>query len=372
MQDTKIALLLSGGVDSCVALHLLCEQGYRPDLFYIYIGADEEMSEMSCTAQDDVLVCRMMARRYGLDFEIVNLHKQYYERVVGYMMEQVKRGFTPNSDVMCNRLIKFGCFDDEVGYRYDKIATGHYARVVERDGAVWMATAKDRLKDQTDFLCRIAIHLGRLMFPIGHLLKSEVRAIAAQAKLPSAARPDSQGICFLGKLNFTHFLNDHLGEREGLIVEQESGNVLGRHKGYWFYTIGQRKGLYMSGGPWFVVRKDVARNIIYVTRGDLSPARYRRTFRLAQLMPLGGVKEMCQLNGKEITFKIRHVQNFTPGRFILQENGEALVTSARDVSGVAPGQFCTLYDSSSDLCLGSGEIVPELPVSAIKSDGVTE
>ena len=356
MKQTTIAVLLSGGVDSCVAVHLLCQQGYKPDLYYIYIGADEKTEHSSCASEDDLLVCRMMARKYNLNFDIVNLHKDYHTKVVGYMMDNVKKGFTPNSDVMCNRLVKFGVFDEKVGYKYDKIATGHYARIVERDGFFWLATAADRFKDQTDFLCRINVPMKHLMFPIGNLQKHEVRQIAEAANIPSAKRKDSQGICFLGKINFSDFLKAHLGELEGDIVEWETGKVMGRHKGYWFYTIGQRKGIYLSGGPWFVVKKDIEKNIVYISNGPDSLARFKREIPLSNLLSLGPDGLLADLNNKPVTFKIRHVQEFTHGIFHLEENGKACIISDKDVQGVAPGQFCTVYDDISDLCLCSGEI----------------
>lgn len=357
IEKMNLAVLLSGGVDSCVAVHLLCEQGYRPDLFYIYIGADEKTEDSSCASEDDLLVCRMMARKYGLKFEIINLHNEYHSRVVGYMMENVMKGFTPNSDVMCNRLIKFGAFDDKIGHCYDKIVTGHYARTVEREGFTWLATAADRLKDQTDFLCRINVPVSHLLFPLGDLQKQEVRHIAEEALLPSAKRKDSQGICFLGKINFSNFLKAHVGEREGDIVELETGKVLGQHKGFWYYTIGQRKGIFLSGGPWFVVKKDVDKNIVYISKGTNSIARFKREISLGNLLSLGPNGLLETLDNHRITFKIRHVQKFTMGLFYLKEDGKALILSDKDVQGVAPGQFCTVYDKDANLCLCSGEII---------------
>ena len=356
MKQTTVAVLLSGGVDSCVAVHLLCQQGYKPDLYYIYIGADETTDNSSCASEDDLLVCHMMARKYNLKFEVVNLHKDYHTKVVGYMMDNVKKGFTPNSDVMCNRLVKFGVFDEKVGYRYDKIATGHYARIVEYNGFSWLATAADRFKDQTDFLCRINVPVSHLMFPIGGLQKQEVRKIAEEFDIPSAKRKDSQGICFLGKINFSDFLKAHIGEREGDIVEWETGKIMGRHKGYWFYTIGQRKGIYLSGGPWFVVKKDIDKNIVYISNGSDSLARYKSEIPLDNLLSLGPDDFFTSLDNKSITFKIRHVQEFTKGVFHLKENGKAVIISQKNVQGVAPGQFCTVYDEASELCLCSGEI----------------
>lgn len=251
----NIAALLSGGVDSSVVVHLLCEQGYKPTLFYIKIGM-EGAEYMDCSAEEDIELSVATARKYGLSLEIVDLHKEYWENVATYAIGKIRQGLTPNPDVMCNKLIKFGCFEQRIGKEFDFTATGHYATTIQRDGKVWLGTAKDPVKDQTDFLAQIDyLQISKLMFPIGGLTKREVREIADAAGLPSAKRKDSQGICFLGKINYNDFVRRFLGEREGVIVELETGKKLGTHHGYWFHTIGQRKGLGLSGGPWFVVKR---------------------------------------------------------------------------------------------------------------------
>ena len=263
----NIAALLSGGVDSSVVVHLLCEQGYKPTLFYIKIGM-EGAEYMDCSAEEDIELSAATARKYGLSLEIVDFHKEYWENVATYAIGKIRQGLTPNPDVMCNKLIKFGCFEQRIGKEFDFTATGHYATTIQRDGKVWLGTAKDPVKDQTDFLAQIDyLQISKLMFPIGGLTKHEVREIADAAGLPSAKRKDSQGICFLGKINYNNFVRRFLGEREGVIVELETGKKLGTHHGYWFHTIGQRKGLGLSGGPWFVVKKDIQENIIYVSLG---------------------------------------------------------------------------------------------------------
>ena len=197
----------------------------------------------------------------------MSLHYEFFEKVVSYTIDSVKRGLTPNPDMMCNKYIKFGCFEDKWGKDFDKIATGHYATTTEFYGKFWLSTAKDPVKDQTDFLGQITrLQIQKLMLPIRHLMKSDVHAIAEAQKLPSANRNDSQGICFLGRINYNDFVRRFLGEKEGRIIELETGKILGTHRGYWFHTIGQRKGLGLGGGPWFVVRKDTDENVIYVSR----------------------------------------------------------------------------------------------------------
>lgn len=276
----RVAVLISGGVDSAVVVHLLCEAGLKPDLHYIKIGMDGEDS--SCSAEEDIELSEATARRYGLKLEVTDLQKEYWEQVVGYTIERIKKGLTPNPDVMCNRLIKFGAFEEKVGCHYDYIATGHYATNVMRDGKMWLGTAKDPVKDQTDFLAQLSYEqLSHTLFPIGHLMKEEVRQIALDAKLPSARRKDSQGICFLGKINYNDFIRRFMGEQEGKIIDIETGKVVGKHKGYWFHTIGQRKGLGLSGGPWFVVKKNVKKNIIFVANGWDTQLQYGHDFRLA-------------------------------------------------------------------------------------------
>ena len=358
----NIAALISGGVDSAIAVHLLCEQGYKPDLFYIKIGMDTD-NELSCTAEEDIELATATARRYGLQLEIIDLQKEYWDQVVAYTIEKVRNGFTPNPDVMCNKLIKFGCFEQKAGYAYDKIATGHYASTCELNGKTWLATAKDAIKDQTDFLAQINyLQVSKLLFPLGGYMKKEIRHIAAQAKLPSAQRKDSQGICFLGKINYNDFIRRFLGERQGSIIELESGKEIGKHRGFWFHTIGQRKGLGLGGGPWFVVRKDTDENVIYVSRGYETEQQYGYEFSMQDFHfitenPWEGVEGEIP-----VTFKIRHTPDFIGGK-LLQDGDDYRIVSEEKLQGIAPGQFGVVYDEASRLCIGSGEIKYSIPLN---------
>ncbi len=374
-----IAALVSGGVDSSVVVHLLKEQGYTPDIFYIRIGMEDEEGYIDCPAEEDIEITQWIAKKYGCRFEEVNLHKEYWDNVVSYTIESVRKGLTPNPDVMCNKLIKFGAFDDKRGHDYDRIATGHYARTEQVDSGQWtvdsgatqdggvqqgtdysspitfMATAKDPVKDQTDFLSQLSYkQIQKLMFPIGHLMKSEVRDIAHEAHLPSADRKDSQGICFLGKINYNDFIRRYLGEREGQIVELETGKVLGTHKGYWFHTIGQRKGLYLSGGPWFVVRKDIEENVLYVSQGYDPREQYGDRITLMGFHPLAPITLTLPL---EVKFKIRHTPEFHPGRLVQLPDGLVQIESEELIQGIAAGQYATIYDADAHLVIASGMIV---------------
>ncbi|MDR1344143.1 MAG: tRNA 2-thiouridine(34) synthase MnmA [Tannerellaceae bacterium] len=353
----EIAALVSGGVDSSVVVHSLKEVGYDPVVFYIRIGMEDKDGYIACPSEEDIELTSYIARKYGCRFEIVSLHEEYWDKVVSYTIDSVKRGLTPNPDIMCNKYIKFGCFEERWGKDFDRTATGHYATTTDIYGEVWLSTAKDQLKDQTDFLAQITnLQIRKLMFPIGHLMKSEVRAIAAAEKLPSAQRKDSQGICFLGKINYNDFIERYLGRQPGRIVELETGKILGTHNGYWFHTIGQRKGLGLSGGPWFVIRKDTQENIIYVSNGYDPDTQYGKTVNL-QGFDFITRDIWGEFDGaKEITFKIRHTPEFTHGH-ILRIGDIYRIESAEKIQGIAPGQYGVVYDKDRRLCIGSGMII---------------
>lgn len=366
-REASIALLASGGVDSSVALHLLMEEGFRPDLFYIRIGMEDAEKGITCTAEEDLEMVALLARKYGLHYYEVDLHKEYWQRVVSYTIDNVKAGLTPNPDVMCNKLIKFGAFHDRVGKNYNYTASGHYASTLRIADKIFLATAPDPVKDQTDFLAQVSIdQISRIIFPLGKLNKHQVRDIALEAKLPNADRKDSQGICFLGKINYDQFLERHLGTKIGSVIELETGKEIGKHKGYWFHTIGQRKGLGLGGGPWFVVKKDCIQNILYVSRGYDPLTQYGtkifcREFRFITEDPflsdsLLHDRLLVEGDAMEVTFKVRHTPEFTPGILKKEPGGGYLLESKAPIQGIAPGQFAVIYDPLSQICLGSGAI----------------
>lgn len=354
----RIAALISGGVDSAVAVHRLVSEGHDVHLFYIRIGRDDGLGD--CSAEEDMEICRLIAARYGLPLDVVELHQEYWDHVMKYALDTVRAGLTPNPDMMCNLVIKFGYFEKLRGHEFDATASGHYAGTeTDAEGRKWLVTAVDPVKDQTDFLARITPQqLRHIIFPIGDLPKARVREIAMEQRLPNATRRDSQGICFLGKINYNDFIRRHLGERPGPIVELETGRVLGQHRGFWFHTIGQRKGLGLSGGPWYVVKKDVEENVIYVSGGYDTEKQYGRSIHIAETRFLTlDPWEGTDCREAAITFKNRHAPEFIPATITrLDAPGEYIIKADRKVQGIAPGQFAVLYDTARHRCLGSGVI----------------
>ncbi len=352
----KIAVLISGGVDSAVVVHRLAAlKEHDLHLFYIRIGMDND--EGDCSADEDIEMCQLIARNYGLPLEVVSLHQEYWDNVMEYALRTVKAGLTPNPDMMCNRMIKFGYFEERWGKEFDATATGHYATTRIVDGVKYLGTAVDPVKDQTDFLAQITgEQLNHLMFPIGDLPKSEVRRIAQEVRLPNAGRRDSQGICFLGQINYNDFIRRHLGTRKGPIVELETGRKLGEHNGYWFHTIGQRKGLGLSGGPWYVVKKNVRDNVIFVSNGYGTSKQYGRVLHLDEMHFISGNPWEGVTGPVDITFKNRHTPIFTHAKFTHLKNNEWVIESDDDFQGIAPGQFACIYDAQKQLCYGSGVI----------------
>ena len=352
----KIAVLISGGVDSAVVVHQLMEQGHELHPFYIRIGLDND--EGDCSAEEDIEMCTLICRKYGLQLEVVSLHEEYWDNVMEYALRTVKAGLTPNPDMMCNRMIKFGYFEQRWGHEFDMTATGHYATTCEVAGVKYLATAVDPVKDQTDFLAQITYEqLCHLIFPIGHMPKSEVRRIAVEQHLPNAQRRDSQGICFLGQIDYNDFIRRHLGERPGPIIELETGRKLGEHRGYWFHTIGQRKGLGLSGGPWYVVKKNVNDNVIYVTGGYGAEKQYGRTLHVDEMHFISGNPWQGDDNAHAITFKNRHTPTLLHAQLTHVSGDEWVIESEQDVQGIAPGQFAVIYDAQGHLCYGSGVII---------------
>lgn len=306
-----VAVLVSGGVDSSVALSLLRETSHRCTAFYLKIWFEEDFDNYwgACPWEDDLAFVQSVCDAHGVALEVVPLTKDYWDKVVAHSIEEIKAGCTPNPDIMCNTKIKFGAFlrylDETHPGRFDRVASGHYARVEDADAGAssspsspshthterraHLLASEDARKDQTYFLANLnAAQLARCMFPLGGLTKPEVRALAQEMKLPNKDRKDSQGICFLGKVNFDAFVEKHLGTQEGDLVEWESGEVVGTHRGYWFYTIGQRQGIGLAHGPWYVTGKDVGEcRESGMDRGNFEISIIRRRRRMMDLSRRG-------------------------------------------------------------------------------------
>jgi tRNA (5-methylaminomethyl-2-thiouridylate)-methyltransferase len=348
----KIAVLLSGGVDSSLALRLLHEQGHELHGFYLKIWLEDELSFLgNCPWQEDLSYIEPLCASLNVPLEVVPFQKEYWETIVSYVINEIKSGHTPNPDMLCNPHIKFGAFHRYLKDSFDYIATGHYAQKEGHEGYDLLCSAVDSFKDQTYFLASISQEqLRRALFPIGHLPKQKVRELATFYQLPAMQRKDSQGICFLGKLSFNDFIKHHVGTKQGPIIEYETGTVLGEHNGFWFHTIGQRKGLRLSGGPWFVVAKNVKENIVYASR------HYAQVTELKKACIVDTFNWIYQEPKKEnLEVKIRHGEQKYSCTLQMQKNGTGLITLETADQGLAPGQFTVFYDGH--ICLGSARII---------------
>jgi tRNA-specific 2-thiouridylase len=348
----KIAVLLSGGVDSSVALKLLKKDGYDLTAFYLKIWLQDEFSFLGeCPWEEDLKFCRKVCEQTDVPLEIISLQTEYWDNVVSYTINEINEGRTPNPDIFCNSMIKFGEFYDKIDSSFEKVASGHYANVELINGKYTLKSSADPVKDQTYFLAYLTQQqLSRAHFPVGRFKKSEIRKIAGEFNLPTQTRRDSQGICFLGQIKFKEFIKHHLGEVEGNIVDVDSNKVMGKHPGYYYYTIGQRSGLKLGGGPWFVVRKDVEDNVVYVSRENKA-LRERSKFKVGKLNWISGEAA----DKKDLQVKIRHGAHKYYCEIYFEKDSGINVILEKPDKGIAPGQFAVFYDG--DACLGGGVIL---------------
>ena len=351
----RIAVLTSGGVDSAVALATLAQAGHDAHAFYLKVWLEDELDHLGeCPWEEDLRYARAVAGQCGVPLTVIPLQRAYREGVVAYLLEELERGGTPSPDLFCNSRIKFGAFADWVdaeipGGRFERVATGHYARRVESAAGLELHRAPDPVKDQTYFLSRISgRQLERSSFPVGELQKTDVRRLAARLGLAPRDRPDSQGICFLGGVRYRDFVTAHLGERPGPVVDEATGDEVGTHRGHWRFTIGQRRGLGLSGGPWFVAGKDPAANRVIVRRGAGRPTL---RFPLAGLHWIGGAPAP---GAERLRVRVRHGPQLAPARVAWDGTGGGEVLLDEADQGIAAGQFAVLYRGTR--CLGSGRI----------------
>lgn len=352
----KVAVLVSGGVDSSVALALLKEQGHEVTAFYLKIWLEDELSYLAdCPWEEDLSYVRQVCEQLDVPLEVVSLQQEYRDEVVGYTIREVKAGRTPNPDILCNKRIKFGLFLDKIDPQFEKVATGHYAQIKEASAGgqgrmVALQMAPDPIKDQTYFLSHLSqAQLARAMFPIGHLQKFQVRELAQQYNLPNKDRKDSQGICFLGKFKYRDFIKHYLGEMPGDLIAYETGEKLGRHEGFWFYTVGQRQGIRLSGGPWYVVAKDCEKNNVYISRHYYSSDKVRNEFLIDTINLISHVNFEGDLH-----IKMRHGPELKECTVENLGNGIMKVILSEDDQGIAAGQYAVFY--AGDICIGSGII----------------
>jgi tRNA-specific 2-thiouridylase len=348
----RIVVGMSGGVDSTVAAWLLKQEGY--EVIGVYMKNWEEKDEDGvCTSQQDYDDVRNVCSQIGIPFYTVNFTREYWEHVFTYFLEEYQKGRTPNPDILCNREIKFKAFlDFALKNGASMLATGHYAQLRHTDGGVCLLRAADASKDQTYFLAALGQEaLSRVMFPVGHLQKRELRQIALDNGFSTALKKDSTGICFIGERNFRTFLSNYLPAQPGDMVA-EDGSVVGRHDGLMYYTLGQRKGLGIggrgNGRPWFVVGKDLQENLLYVQQGEggalLSRALKTQGFNWIRERRIGSF---------ECTAKVRYRQNDQQAKAIVGEDGVWLEFTQLQ-RAVTPGQWAVLYDGEE--CLGGGVI----------------
>lgn len=349
-----IAVGMSGGVDSAVAAWLLKEQGHR--VLGVFMNNWEEKADGECTSADDFDDVRRCCDAIGIPYYGVNFSRQYMDRVFAHFLAEYRRGRTPNPDVLCNREIKFRELLDFAGKMgADKLATGHYARIEDRDGTYRLLKGADASKDQSYFLHLLGQEaLSRALFPLGSMEKRDVRALARKAGLPVAAKKDSTGICFIGERRFKAFLQQYLPAQPG-DMETADGRVVGRHDGLMYYTIGQRRGLGIGGGgsgePWFVVSKDLERNVLVVQQGGDAPALYSNVCAVEELHFVSGAPPSASF---ECGVKIRYRQPDQRAR-VEMDGDRAVVSFERPQRAVTPGQSAVFY--AGDECLGGGVIL---------------
>ncbi|MEI6851142.1 MAG: tRNA 2-thiouridine(34) synthase MnmA [Candidatus Saccharibacteria bacterium] len=378
-KKTKIYVGLSGGVDSSLAAALLVEQGY--DVSGIYMkNWTADLPGVKCPWADDLADAKRVAVQLGIDFKVFDFEKQYKQAVVDYMIDEYKKGHTPNPDIMCNQEVKFKLFlDAALADGADMIATGHYAKVVDSSWYMpktmsvvegvnskkekitdthhllpttyYLQMSVDGNKDQTYFLYRVTSEaLGKTLFPIGEFTKPQVREMAEKRGLTTAVKKDSQGICFVGQVGIRDFLSLYVDSKPGDIIDKKSGKVLGRHDGAIFYTFGQRHGLDLGGGmPYYVVGKDMGKNEVYVTTDLNDDALWKKTINLTDLHWINE----APVNGR-YEIRVRHRAPLLGAVLSPGDDNTLKLDLDQPERAIASGQSVVIYDG--DICLGGGVI----------------
>ena len=372
---------LSGGVDSSVAAHILKQKGHHVIGLFMRNWVDDSVTlDDECPWIEDSNDALLVAEKLNIPFQVLDLSKEYQERIVDYMFSEYQSGRTPNPDILCNREIKFDIFlEAALDLGADYVATGHYVqKTTTEDGIHHLIAGTDKTKDQSYFLCQLnQEQLSKAIFPIGNLHKSQVREIAMGLGLVTATKKDSQGLCFIGKVSLPDFLQQKLKPQKGEIIEVEaswqgfespqwgnqwglrpdSGKIVGSHNGAYYFTIGQRKGLFVGGKtlPLFVIALDVKKNIVYVGQGENHPGLYRPFLKIlnSDIHWVDDKKRMNHGESRDYSVRIRYRQKLFGAK--IEQTPEGLkILSNEPMKSVAPGQFASWYDG--DELVGSGII----------------
>ncbi|HDZ55439.1 MAG TPA: tRNA 2-thiouridine(34) synthase MnmA [Pseudomonas xinjiangensis] len=364
--QTSVIVGMSGGVDSSVSAALLLEQGYRVEGLFMK-NWDEDDGTDYCTAKDDLADAQAVSDKLGIKLHTANFAAEYWDNVFEHFLAEYKAGRTPNPDILCNREIKFKAFlDYALMLGADLIATGHYVRRADADGRTSLLRGLDSNKDQSYFLHAVnGEQLSRTLFPVGELEKPEVRRIAEKYQLATARKKDSTGICFIGERRFSDFLKQYLPAQPG-DIETTAGQVIGRHHGLMYHTIGQRQGLGIGGmqgagdEPWYVLRKDLERNVLVVGQGNAHPWLFAGALECSELFWINPIPEVFPM---QLTAKVRYRQ--ADQACVLDRIGDRYVIRFEQPQrAVTPGQSVVLYQD--EVCLGGGVI--ELAVPAFAED----
>lgn len=351
-RQKTVVVGMSGGVDSSVTAALLKKQGYSVIGVYMK-NWSEDFGDYGCTWAQDAEDARKVAQVLEIPFYVWNFEKEYYEHVVEYFLKEYEAGRTPNPDILCNSEIKFKVFlDKALALGADYVATGHYARVREVNGKFELLKGIDPNKDQSYFLYRLSQkQLSKTLFPIGEFQKSEVRDMAKKLKLPTHAKKDSQGICFIGQIDVMQFLREHIKAKAGEIVTT-AGRTIGTHSGLPYYTIGQREGIGIGGGdgPYYVVGKDIPNNKLLVTNDKNDPELWKNRFNMSELS-WTGVEPEFPLRAN---VGIRYNHKDYPAVITKSDNGKLSVAFEDLQRAITPGQSAVIY--KDEVLIGGGVI----------------
>ena len=359
--QTRVIVGMSGGVDSSVSAALLLEQGYQVEGLFMK-NWDEDDGTEYCTAMDDLADAQAVCDKLGIKLHTANFAAEYWDNVFEHFLEEYQAGRTPNPDILCNREIKFKAFlDYALLLGADLIATGHYTRRTDRDGQSLLLRGLDNNKDQSYFLHAVGgEQLARTLFPVGELEKPEVRRIAEKYQLATARKKDSTGICFIGERRFSDFLKRYLPAQPG-VIETTDGQEIGRHHGLMYHTIGQRQGLGIGGlqgasdDPWYVLRKDLERNVLIVGQGNDHPWLFSSALECSNIY---WVTQLSITDPLRLTAKVRYRQPDQECTIEPSEHGW-LIRFDQPQRAVTPGQSVVLY--RGEICLGGGVIERATP-----------